>query len=190
MKIKKFMVAAVATMLCLAGTMTAFAAGISTDEQAIIDKLKAGFTVDGKTVSVPTDIINQVENEFMKNETDVTAAQASVIEGKMDEVIAFAQANDVTDVASAKEYADDIIPLVQAAASEIGYTVAYDASSDTGLTVSDPEGNTVYTSKAVVNQTGFDMTAPIAVGVGMVAILAACVVVASKKNLFAKTELA
>lgn|GEM_PF-3205333 len=187
MKIKKMIFAALTMAFCLVGTTTAFAAGISADEQAILDKLKAGVTVDGKTVTVPADIINQVQNEFAKNETDVTAAQASVINAKMDEVTAIVKADKLTTVDQLKAEADKLVPIVKAAAAEIDYTVAWDTSAQ-NFSVTDPSGDTVYTSKEVVNQTGFDLSTTVAVGALIVTLLAACLVVASKKNLFAKAN--
>lgn len=186
MRLKKMIGVILATAICLTSSVTAFAAGLSAEEKLLLDKLKAGVEVDGTVVKVPAEFLTQAENELKKNGTDITADQAAIVSKKMDEVLAVAQANNVKSIADMKAIASEVLPLVEEAATAVGYTVAYDAAAS-NFSVTDPNGETVFSTKDVINQTGFDMTTTAAVGGSLVVLLAACVVVANKKKLFAKT---
>lgn len=173
-------------VLSLATSVSAMAAsGLSAAEESILAKLRAGVEVNGQVVEVPAAYINQAENEFMKNDVDVTADQAEVINSKIDEVAQIAKEENITkasDLATSGSV-DELVAIVQEAAAVVDYTVAYDAASGI-VSVTDPSGTEVFTTKSVINQTGFDMTAPVVVGGVLVTLLAACLVIASKKKLF------
>lgn len=173
-------------VLSLASSVTAFAAtGLSEAEESILAKLEAGVEVNGQVIEVPAAYINQAENEFMKNDVDVTADQAEVINSKIDEVAEIAKAENITkasDLANS-ESIDELVAIVKEAAEVVDYTVAYDAATGV-VSVTDPAGVDVFTTKSVINQTGFDMTATVVVGSVLVTLLAACIVIASKKKLF------
>ena len=68
MKLKKLIGVALATVFCLTSSVTAFAAGISADEQLLLDKLKAGVEVDGTVVQAPAEFLAQAENELKTND--------------------------------------------------------------------------------------------------------------------------
>lgn len=173
-------------VLSLASSVTAFAAtGLSEAEESILAKLEAGVEVNGQVIEVPASYINQAENEFMKNDVDVTADQADVINSKIDEVAEIAKAENITkasDLANSDSI-DELVAIVKEAAEVVDYTVAYDAATGV-VSVTDPAGVDVFTTKSVINQTGFDMTATVVVGSVLVTLLAACIVIASKKKLF------
>ena len=61
---------AIATVLCMTFAMgiCAYAAEITTDEQKLIDVLKTGVVVEGKTVKIPGKYINQAESYLMKKD--------------------------------------------------------------------------------------------------------------------------
>lgn len=186
MKAKKIFGLVVAAVLCLSTSITAFAAGLTNDEQAILDKLKAGVKVDGKVVEVPASYLNQAENALMK--TNVTAAQADAVMSKIDQAQAIIKKDGITSVAELKKSDDakEILGLAQSAAKEVGYTVAYNAAKGV-ITVSDKSGNNVLTSKNVINQTGFDLSTTLLAGGLMITLLAACALIARRKKLFVKT---
>lgn len=188
MKKKSVLTLLLAFLLCLASSISAMAAtGLTADEETILDKLRAGVEINGKTVEVPASYINQAENELMKNAQDITAEDAALINSKIDEVAAIAKAENITKASDLKNSAsaEKIIGLVQEAAAVVGYTVSYDAASGI-VNVLDPNGNSVFTTKNVINQTGFDMTATVVAGSVLVTLLAACAVVAGKKKLFVR----
>lgn len=185
MKLRKILGVAAATILCLASSITALGAGLSASEQALLDQLKAGFTVNGVLIEVPASVINQVENELMKNDVDVTAKQADVILAKLDEAVALAEELNVTSIEDVKAKANKFLPIAKEAAKVVNYTIAYDAAKGI-VTVANPNGNTVFATKNVINQTGFDLTTTVVAGGVVVTLLAACFVVASKKKLFVK----
>lgn len=183
MKLRKILSVAAATLLCLASSITALGAGLTASEQALLDQLKAGITVNGVVIEVPASVINQVENELMK--IDVTADQADVILAKLDEAVVLAEELDVTSIEDFKAKANKFLPIAKEAAKVVNYTIAYDAAKGM-VTVANPSGNTVFATKNVINQTGFDLTATVVVSGVVVTLLAACFAVASKKKLFVK----
>lgn len=189
MKKKSFLAVVLTLAMCFVSSVNVMAAtGLTADEESILAKLKAGIEVNGQVVQVPASYLNQAENELMSNAEDVTAEQAAVINGKIDEVAAIAKAENITSAADLKNSAsaDQLVAIVKDAAAVVGYTVAYDAASG-AIDVADPDGNSVFATKNVINQTGFDMTTTVAVGSVLVTLLAASIVIASKKKLFVKT---
>ncbi len=58
-------------------------------------------------------------------------------------------------------------------------------SADGTVTLTTEDGTTVASTAAVIKQTGSDMTATVCVVVAVIGAIAACVIVAKKKDLFA-----
>jgi hypothetical protein len=178
---------ALTLIMCLMASTSAMAAtGLSKAEESILDNLKAGVEVNGKVVAVPASYINQAKNELMKNDVDITAKQAATINEKIDEAAAIVKKEKITkasDLKNSKEV-NKVVELTKEAAGVAGYTVSYDAASGI-VKVLDPDGNVVFTTKNVINQTGFDMQATAVAGIAFVTLLAACILVADRKKLFA-----
>lgn len=185
MKMKKILGLVIVTVLCLSSSVTAFAAGLTKSEQEIINKLKAGIEVDGKVIDVPASYLNQAENEMAKNKTDITATEANAIIGNVDKAQAIMEKEGITSISELKtsDSANQIVSLAKSAATTAGYTVAYNAAKGV-VSVKNPDGKTVFTTKNVINQTGFDLTNTVLAGSFLVTLLAACFVIASKKKLF------
>lgn len=178
MKMKKLIVSLVATVMCVSTVITASAATTAED---VIAKLKAGVTVDGKVITIPASYVNQAQIALDK--TTVTAEQAEAMIAKIDEVQAVAEKKGITSLTALKEnktVLNEVVTLSNDAAKVIGYSVSYNANSSE-VVAKDATGNTVFSSKVTVNQTGFDSTATVAVSVIVIAMLAACVVFTKKR---------
>lgn len=160
------------------------AEGITADEQAILNELKAGVEVDGKTVSVPAEYINQAES-FLKT-NDVTAEQAKTINAEIAAAKEIVKTNKITDVKEIKgSVASEIFARAKSAAATVGVTL--EVGADKTITVKDKAGNALFVvSNGVIKATGdnysmmFGMTGAIAL------ILVGAGVVAGKKGYFAK----
>lgn len=185
MKKFRMLSALFALVLCLAGSVSAMAAGMNAEEEALLQKLKDGITVDGQQVTLPASYLNQAENELMK--VDLSAEQADTLQAKIDEAAAVIQEEKITSPADLKKSArlEEVVGIAQEAAESVGYTVSFNASTKQ-VAVKDTEGNTVFETKNVINQTGFDFSSVLFAAAGFFAFLLAGVVVAGKKGLFAK----
>jgi len=190
MRSRKLITAIVVALTCTLYSTVAFAAtGLNAQEQAILTQLKAGVTVGGTTYNIPAEYINQAETEFMKDGVDVTADQAGVISANITEAAAVMQKAGVTDpMALSAADKKAIVAAVQEAAAAMDYKVSIDTaasgSAPVTVTVVSQSGSTVFSNKNVINQTGYDLNATVAVIAFLAVVAAASVTVASKKKLF------
>ena len=163
------------------------ATGISDAEESILERLSEGIEMNGVIVKMPVSYLNQVENELMKNEVDITAEQAAIIRSKMEEaaeIVATMNMSELMDFNNS-DSVKQLIRLVEETASIANYTVSFDFANASANIV-DSDGNYVFVAKNTINQTGYDITETIIVGSVLVALLAACIILASKMNLFVK----
>lgn len=160
------------------------AEGITADEQKILDALNAGVVVDGTTVNVPAEYINQAESYLKTN--DVAADQVTVILSEIDSVKAVVKENNIKSIADIKgSVASDIFAHAQKAASTVGVTLKLNA--DNTVTVIDKDGKVLFTAdKGVIKDTGDNYTMMFVMTGAIALILAGAGVAASKKGYFAK----
>lgn len=174
-------------VLCAAFTVQANAAsGINAEEQKVLNILKAGVSVNGKTVSLDASYINTAENYMNSDGIDITAEQASVVINQVDAAKKVIIDNNITDLKTMpKKFQDQIIGYAQSAAKELGLTLVADYSSKT-IVVKDASGKVLFTASKVIKNTGDDYTMTLAIS-GAIALLIACAgIVAAKKGLFVK----
>lgn len=171
---------AVALIAC-ATVASANAAGtITAKEQEIITALEKN--------GVPSEYVAQAKTYLVENEvSDVKVNK--LIEG-IDEVKAMCEAEGIKSVEQLKNASADFhskfVAKVNAVASVIGVTIS--VSADGSIKAVDASGNVIGEVKAgssVTNQTGFAVDSAIATLAGLVAVVAVCGAVASKKKLFA-----
>lgn len=175
MKLKKFIVCAMATMMVAATTITTFGAEkLSDAEQSIITALK--------NANVPTEYINQATSYLQKDGVEVTADQATQINAQVETAKATASSvTKLSDLSAAqkKAIADDIA----AAGKVVDLTVTYNTSSD-AIVIKDATGATVLeATPEVVKPTGANMSTTIAVVAALAVALMGCGVVVSKKRI-------
>lgn len=189
MKMKKIIGLVLALTLCLASSVTAVAAGLTKDEKAIINKLKSGFEVNNIIVKFPVPYLNQVENEFIRNKTDITPNQAKTIISMFDQAEVIMQKEKITSVSKLKKSKsiNQLVSLAKFAASTAGYKVAYNAA-DCDFSVKNPKDKAVFTTKKVINQTGVDLSNTVLTAGFLVTLLAACAFFTSKMKLFVKAK--
>ena len=183
MKMFKKLVA-VTTVLCMTFAMSicAFAAEITAEEQEIIDALRAGVVVDGETVTIPENYINQAESYLMRE--DIASEQVAEVLGYVEEAKNYVVSENITDLSSmSSSQMDEMIAVAQEAAEVVD--VKLTVNTQTGIIKGvDEAGKVVLSGELSVKQTGTDMNATVAVAVALVAVVGVCVVVASKKKVF------
>lgn len=165
--------------MVFAMAITASAAQITSDEQTIIDVLKAGVVVDGKTVKVPTKYINQAESYLMNK--DVTKAEVEEVLSYIDSAKDYMVANNIKDLSAMNsKQMDKMISYAEDAAKVVD--VKLTVNTKTGVIRGiDTEGNVVLSGEETIKQTGMDMNATVAVAAALCAVVVVCVVVAKKK---------
>ena len=174
MKLKKLLVFGLATVMTLAMSMTAFAASLTSDEQAIITALT--------NAGVPAQYVTQATTYLAGNTTDVTAAQATVITTQIAEAKATA-GSATTFSALTTEQKNAIAADLTSAGAQIGVVVKFDAAANS-ITATDSTGATVLSASldSVVKTTGVNMNTTIAIVAVLAMALAACGVVVSKRR--------
>lgn len=137
-------------------------------------------TVAGEEVSLSES--DKVKVERYLSENDVTEEQADKIIAKVDEAIAVMNEAGVSDITKlSKEDKEKLVNIANEAASVLGLTISYDASTKTISIYKDGKliESTSITSNSKLVQTGSSNIAYIAVPV--VAIIAIAMVAAYKK---------
>lgn len=189
MKKKCFIILVLSIGMFLLSTEYAMAAtGLSKAEESILDRLKEGIEFNGSLIHLPAAYLNQVENELIRNEEDITAEQAESINNKVDQAAELLKTMSLSDMVNFKNSIiyKQLIVLVEEAAEIVNYSVSID-TAHSKVNVVDSNGNFVFASKNVINQTGFDMTQTVVVGGFLITLLAACIVLADRMKLSVKT---
>ncbi|MGF7142882.1 hypothetical protein HNQ56_001304 [Anaerotaenia torta] len=161
------------------------ATGLSEAEEILLDKLGAGVEVDGETRYIPVAYLNQIENELIRNKTDLTMEQAEAVAEKWNEVSRLMEDMDIQDVMNVQspETALKLLTLVSEAASEIGYSVTLDLSNGS-VNITDPEGEEVYLAKNTIKQTGFEYQPVLIGGRVLLSVFAACIFLYAVGNIY------
>ncbi len=142
----------VALVLAATTAVTAFAAGINSNEQAVLDELKTSVTMSGEEMLIPTEFVNQVENHF--NTIDLTAEEkddilAIIKEGKT--FLANSGAANIKDLTLAQK--QELLEYGEKVVGAIGMTMSYDKSTGK-LSIYDTDGNVVFSAVPYLTQDG------------------------------------
>lgn len=179
-------VASIAACAAFTVTTTQAAGGIDANEQKVLDTLKAGVVVNGKTVNLDASYITSAENYFMTDGVEMSDAQATNVMTQIEAAKKVIVDNKITDLATMpKNFQDQIIGYADAAAKEMGLTLVADYSSKT-ITIKDKDGKVLMTAAKVIKNTGDDFTSTLALSGAIAILLAGAGIVAAKKGLLAK----
>lgn len=162
------------TLLCLAiGSKDAIAAtGLSEGERVILERMEMSVIFSDQSVKLPVSYINQIENEFIKNETDITIEQADVVIEKIDKAMKIIESVKFEDISKMKnvEVIFQLLQLIEEAVSEINYKISINLN-EPGINITDPEGKLVMITKGVINQTGIGLSPAVVMELSFVLIL-------------------
>lgn len=180
---KKLASILVVAVLLVVSVVPAFAAGINTYEQKLIDYVKTAYVVDGATITVPAEYFTALENVFA--EVDVTEAQYNEIMAIFEKAMGVVKANNLQKVEdiTATGTTEVLLDYGRQALAVLGYglsTKGHLTDADHGLLIiTDPEGNVVAElhPNVVITKTGAEnYTYVAAVGVVALAIVAVAAV--------------
>lgn len=163
--------AAVALLLVMligvfAGTVNA------ATESELLEYLSQEFKVGGETISISAE--DKVKIERYLNENEVTAEQADSIIAKVDQVIAILEEAGETDLTKlSREDKDRIMAIANEAASVLGLTLSYDASTKT---ISVYKDGKLIESTSIASETSGELVQTGSTGYVYVAILAVAII--------------
>ena len=141
---KKISAIFVALMLVALTAVTAFAAGINSNEQAVLDALNQTITLKGGSATLPSEYVNQAENYL--NTVDLTAEESAAIVSEINAAKAFVEAAGVSDISELTyEQKTELLSYGQAAASVVGLTLSYDKTTKTASVLS-TDGEVVFSA--------------------------------------------
>lgn len=139
---KKLSAIFVALLLVAATAITAFAAGINSSEQAVLDKLNGTVTMQGNEMRISQEFVNQAENYF--NTIEMTEQESKDIIAIIDEGNSFLVNSGASDFKSLSyDQKQVLLGYGQKAVGVIGMTMSYDSTTRT-ITVTDPNGNVAF----------------------------------------------
>ncbi|MEG0722299.1 MAG: hypothetical protein RR446_11210 [Lachnospiraceae bacterium] len=192
-RLKKIVAIAVAGVMMMGLSMTAFAAsGISATEQKVLDKAtsaKSGFTMTAAQSARFDDAVAQARNYLKGDSVDLTEEQVGTIISSIDDAVAavknVAPSGDITGLSAAqlKPLASTVASILQKGANAAGINVTVHANGTATFNSKD-SGKTVASTAKTVKATGMSMNGTIAIMVMLVTALGGCAVVAKKKHLF------
>lgn len=139
---KKLSAILVALVLVAATAVTAFAAGINSSEQAVLDKLSSTVTMQGNQMRISQEFVNQAENYF--NTIEMTEQESKDIIAILDEGMNFLANSGAADFKSLSyDQKQVLLGYGQKAVGVIDMSMSYDPTTRT-ITVKDPSGNVAF----------------------------------------------
>lgn len=174
-----------ATVTLLIVMAVAFLAGTvnAATESELLEYLSQEFTVGGETVSISE--ADKVKIERYLNENEVTAEQADAVIAKVDEAVAVLEAAGETDITKlSQEDKNKLMGIANDAASVLGLSLSYDASTKTLSVYKDGQliESTSITSSEELVQTGMTNYVYIAILAVVVIAIAAVVIKRARAN--------
>lgn len=189
---KKILAVLAAFVAAASLSVSAFAAEVDVNEQAIIDYL-GSVTINGAPLA--DSLINEATSYFAEDGVSVTSTQLSAFLANVDEIVAICEANGVTagedgviNIVDLKGTSADvkaeIIDNATELASNLGLTFIYSAVSKSA-SLYDANGNKVRIIRAdEIKDTGFGGFEGVVTATGvMLGLVAVSAVVAKKRKL-------
>ena len=149
---KKLSAILVALLLVAAAAFSAFAAGINSSEQAVLDELKASVSMKDGEMVIPTEYVNQAESYF--NTIEMTEAQSKDIiavikDGK--NFLADLGVSNISGLSFAQK--QELLAYGEKAVAVLDMTMSYDKTTKK-LTILDPNGEVAFSATPSLTKTG------------------------------------
>ena len=159
---KKLSAIIAASTIVAMASVPAFAAGINSAEQAVLDKLSSvNASYNDGFVTNATEMLNQAENYF--NTIDMTDAESKEIIADIEageNYLKSQGASSVKDLNAAQK--QELFGYGQKAANVVGVTVSYDKATKT-VSATDKNGNAIVSTKITTDSKGNTVTSSTAI---------------------------
>ncbi len=179
--VKKLFVMVLVIVLAVCSVVSVSAAGITADEQRIIDALDDEIVFALGSDKLPPDYLNRLEDFLIKY--DLTAEQVEEVLAKIDEVKAEAKDMEISKTDQINQSnAGGLVGAVEGAVQVVDKNASVNINSDRNLVIQFSDKSTVTFEKTTVKATGIvgNPIATVAAGVVLLAGVA-YVVLASRK---------
>lgn len=144
-EMKKISALFIAAALAAVATVPAFAAGINSSEQAVLDELGKSITMNGTKMVISDEYINQVSNYF--NTIEMTEDQSKTIITEINNCKKVLENSNVTNIGNmSKAQKQELMSYGEKAASVLELSMSYDKSTKQ-LTVSDKSSTVVFNAQ-------------------------------------------
>lgn len=149
---KKFTAIFIAAVLMVFSSITVFAAGINSAEQAVLDELNSSVTMQGNEMVIPVSYINQAESYF--NIIDMTDAESKSIISIIKEGKAFLENSGVANIMDLSfDQKQQLLAYGREAVGVIGMTMSWDKSTKQ-LSIIAPDGTVAFTATPSLTTAG------------------------------------
>lgn len=141
---KKLSTMIIAVILVAVSAVSVFAAGINSNEQAVLDELKASVAMKDGEMFISAEFINQAENYF--NTIDMTADESKDIIAIIKEGKTFLQNSGAANIADLTfSQKQTLLSYGEKVVGVLGMTMSYDKSTQT-LAIYAPDGSTAFSA--------------------------------------------
>lgn len=178
---KKLTAVLVAILIIALSSVTAFAAGINSAEQRVLDVLNSSVTMKGSVLSIPSSYVNQAEAFF--NTIEMTDAQADEIVAILEEGRNYIHNSEAENILHLSfEDKQFVLDCGQRAVAVLGATLVFDTSTK-NVIITDADGTVLFTGVPhltpkgeitqddVIKTTGFGADTSVAVAGGVAFVL-------------------
>lgn len=149
---KKLSTMIIAVLLVAVSAVSVFAAGISSDEQAVIDELKTSVTMKDGEMQIPTEFINSMENYF--NTIEMTAEQSKDIIAIIKEGKTFLENSGAANIADLSlDQKKTLLSYGEKAVAVIDMTMSYDKTAKE-LVIYAPDGSVAFKATPTLTKAG------------------------------------
>ena len=141
---KKLSAIFIALVLAATTAVTAFAAGINSNEQAVLDELKTSVTMKDGEMYIPTEYVNQAENYY--NTIDMTAEEKDAIIAILKDGENFLEKSGASNISDLTfDQKKELLAYGEKVVAIIDMTMSYDKVTRK-LTIYDPDGNVAFSA--------------------------------------------
>lgn len=149
---KKVAALLIALLLMTTTAVTAFAAGINSSEQAVLDELSTSITMQGSKMTIPTEYVNQAENYF--NTIDMTSAESDSIISVIKEGKTFLENSGATNISGLSfSQKQELLGYGNKVVGVLGMTMSYDQTSKK-LTILAKDGSVAFAASPYLTKNG------------------------------------
>ena len=139
---KKLSAIFIALVLAATTAVTAFAAGINSNEQAVLDELKTSVTMKDGEMYIPTEYVNQTENYF--NTIELTAEEKDQMLAIIKDGKSFLEKSGASNISDLTfDQKKELLAYGEKVVGVIDMTMSYDKVTRK-LSIFDPAGNVAF----------------------------------------------
>lgn len=152
-----FSTIALTAVIAISASTSAFAAGINSAEQKILDSLNTTVTMNGIEKSIPAGYINQAENYF--NTVEFTDDEADKIVSAIEDAKTYLSSTGASKVSELTSVQTDaVVSKLQSGLSVVGLTLQYTRSTGE-VSIIDAKGNVVFSTSIAAFGSGSENNA-------------------------------